>query len=219
MRTWHKKNPTGSAKVRDYLDKISFAGQQLLSLINDILEFSRLEAGKSKLNAHEFNLRAFVEKTAELFRGQADKDHKIYDVSIEFQDEMVIGDEFKIGQLLNNVLSNAFKYSNPGDSVRLEAKQFEFQKHSKFQFIIEDTGIGMSESYLEHLFDPYSRETHFSSKNTIGTGLGMYIVKSLVQQMSGELSVESKLGQGSRFIITLPLGNHSAQRCGFLHSR
>lgn len=200
-----QKEPDGSAKVRDYLDKISFAGQQLLSLINDILEFSRLEAGKSKLNAHEFNLRAFVEKTAELFRGQADKDHKIYDVSIEFQDEMVIGDEFKIGQLLNNVLSNAFKYSNPGDSVRLEAKQFEFQKHSKFQFIIEDTGIGMSESYLEHLFDPYSRETHFSSKNTIGTGLGMYIVKSLVQQMSGELSVESKLGQGSRFIITLPL--------------
>ena len=200
-----QKEPDGSAKVRDYLDKISFAGQQLLSLINDILEFSRLEAGKSKLNAHEFNLRAFVEKTAELFRGQADKDHKIYDVSIEFQDEMVIGDEFKIGQLLNNVLSNAFKYSNPGDSVRLEAKQFEFQKHSKFQFIIEDTGIGMSESYLEHLFDPYSRETHFSSKSTIGTGLGMYIVKSLVQQMSGELSVESKLGQGSRFIITLPL--------------
>lgn len=200
-----QKEPDGSAKVRDYLDKISFAGQQLLSLINDILEFSRLEAGKSKLNAHEFNLRAFVEKTAELFRGQADKDHKIYDVSIEFQDEMVIGDEFKIGQLLNNVLSNAFKYSNPGDSVRLEAKQFEFQKHSKFQFIIEDTGIGMSESYLEHLFDPYSRETHFSSKGTIGTGLGMYIVKSLVQQMSGELSVESKLGQGSRFIITLPL--------------
>ena len=204
------RSPDDLPKIQEYLDKISFAGQQLLSLINDILEFSRLEAGKSKLNTHEFNLRAFVEKTAELFRGQAEKDRKTYSVSIEFQDEMVVGDEFKIGQLLNNILSNAFKYSNPGDSVRLEAKQFEFQKHSKFQFIIEDTGIGMSESFLEHLFDPYSRETHFSSKATIGTGLGMYIVKSLVQQMSGELSVESKLGEGSRFIITLPLETTSS---------
>lgn len=200
-----QKTSDCSPKVMGYLDKISFAGQQLLSLINDILEFSRLEAGKSELNAHAFDLRSFVEKTADLFRAQADKEHKTYTVSIQFQDETVIGDEFKIGQLLNNILSNAFKYSNPGASISLEAKQFEFQKHSKFQFIITDTGIGMSAEFLEHLFDPYSRETHFSSKGTIGTGLGMYIVKSLVQQMSGEISVESKLGQGSHFIITLPL--------------
>ena len=200
-----QKTSDCSSKVMGYLDKISFAGQQLLSLINDILEFSRLEAGKSELNAHAFDLRSFVEKTADLFRAQADKERKTYTVSIQFQDEVVIGDEFKIGQLLNNILSNAFKYSNPGASISLEAKQFEFQKHSKFQFIITDTGIGMSAEFLEHLFDPYSRETHFSSKGTIGTGLGMYIVKSLVQQMSGEISVESKLGQGSRFIITLPL--------------
>lgn len=200
-----QKTSDCSPKVMGYLDKISFAGQQLLSLINDILEFSRLEAGKSELNTHAFDLRSFVEKTADLFRAQADKEHKTYTVSIQFQDETVIGDEFKIGQLLNNILSNAFKYSNPGASISLEAKQFEFQKHSKFQFIITDTGIGMSAEFLEHLFDPYSRETHFSSKGTIGTGLGMYIVKSLVQQMSGEISVESKLGQGSRFIITLPL--------------
>lgn len=200
-----QKTSDCSSKVMGYLDKISFAGQQLLSLINDILEFSRLEAGKSELNAHAFDLRSFVEKTADLFRAQADKERKTYTVSIQFQDEVVIGDEFKIGQLLNNILSNAFKYSNPGASISLEAKQFEFQKHSKFQFIITDTGIGMSAEFLEHLFDPYSRETHFSSKGTIGTGLGMYIVKSLVQQMSGEISVESELGQGSRFIITLPL--------------
>ena len=200
-----QKESGTNAKLREYLDKIFFAGQQLLSLINDILELSRLEAGKSKLNAYEFNLRTYVEKTAELFRAQADNGHKEYTVSIQFQNDVVIGDEFKIGQLLNNLLSNAFKYSNAGASVRLEAKQFKFQKHSKFQFIVEDTGIGMSESYISHLFDPYSRETHFSSNGTVGTGLGMYIVKSLVQQMSGEISVESQLGKGTRFIVTLPL--------------
>ena len=84
-------------------------------------------------------------------------------------------------------------------------KQFDFQQHSKYQFTVEDTGIGMSEQFLEHIFDPYARETRFASQTVTGTGLGMPIVKSLVQQMSGEITVESTLGKGSRFTVTLPL--------------
>ena len=87
----------------------------------------------------------------------------------------------------------------------MEARQFRFQQNSKYQIVVEDTGIGMSPEFLERLFDPYSRETTFSARPTVGTGLGMSIVKSLVQQMSGEISVESKLGEGSRFTVTLPL--------------
>ena len=114
-----------------------------------------------------------MEETADLFRAQADKEHKtLYRHPFSFRMQTVIGDEFKIGQLLNNILSNAFKYSNPGASISLEAKQFEFQEHSKFQLIITDTGIGMSAEFLEHLFDPYSRETHFSSKADHRYGIG-----------------------------------------------
>lgn len=126
-------------------------------------------------------------------------------VSIDFREAMVMGDEKQISQIVNNLLSNAVKYSNPGDTIRMEARQFNFQEHSKYQIVVEDTGVGMSPEFLKHLFEPYSRETSFSSRSTVGTGLGMAIVKSLVQQMSGEITVESTLGKGSRFTVTLPL--------------
>lgn len=192
-------------KVRNYLRKILFAANQLLELINDILEMSRMEAGKQKLDQREMDLRQLMTDVADIFRDKAQEEGKKLDVCIDIQDPVVWGDEKKIIQILNNLLSNSIKYSNPGASVRLEVRQFRFQQHSKYQIVVEDTGIGMSEDFLEKLFDPYSRETAFTSRPTIGTGLGMTIVKSLVQQMNGEISVESKLGKGSRFTITIPL--------------
>ncbi len=192
-------------KVRDYLKKIEFAGNQLLSLINDILELSRMEAGKNNLDVWELDLKQLLCDTADIFQIRAQSEGKELSASIAFQDCIVSGDEKKISQIINNLLSNAIKYTDPGDQIRLEARQFNFQAHSKYQITVEDTGIGMSPGFLEHLFDPYSRETAFSSHSTVGTGLGMAIVKSLVQQMSGEISVESQLGKGSRFTITLPL--------------
>ena len=194
-----------SAKDREYLKKIKFAAKQLLELINDILEMSRMEAGKHNLDQRELDLEALLHTVADIFQDRAEEDGKTLEVSIDFQESQVVGDEKKLTQILNNLLSNAFKYSNPGDSVRLEARQFRFQQHSKYQIVVEDTGIGMSPEFLDRLFDPYSRETTFSARPTVGTGLGMSIVKSLVQQMSGEISVESKLGEGSRFTVTLPL--------------
>ncbi len=192
-------------KVRDYLKKIHFAANQLLELINDILEMSRLEAGKHNLDERELDLADLLITTADIFRDRAQEDGKFLEVNIDFQDRRVIGDQKKITQIINNLLSNSVKYSEPGDFIHLDAKQFHFQQHSKYQIIVEDTGIGMSPGFLEHLFDPYSRETTFSSRSTVGTGLGMSIVKSLVQQMSGEISVESKLGEGTRFTVTIPL--------------
>lgn len=192
-------------KVWEYIKKIEFSGNQLLGLINDILELSRMEAGKNNLDQRELDLAQLLTNIADIFRDRAREEGKTLEVSLDFRESNVVGDEKKISQIVNNLLSNAVKYSNPGDTVRLEARQFDFQEHSKYQIVVEDTGIGMSPSFLEHLFDPYSRETAFSSHPTVGTGLGMAIVKSLVQQMSGEISVDSTLGKGSRFTVTLPL--------------
>ena len=194
-----------SDKVDDYIRKIDFAGNQLLALINDILELSRTEAGKATVEESSFDLRELLDQIASLFRDRAQEEHKSFEVSLDLKDSRVVGDHKKVSQILNNLISNAVKYTNPGDSIRLEARQFAFQTYNKYQIIVEDTGIGMSESFKEHLFDPYSRETTFSAHATVGTGLGMPIVKSLVQQLSGEISVESTLGKGSRFTVTIPL--------------
>ena len=201
-------------KVEDYLKKIAFAGDQLLALTNDILELSRIEAGKNSLAQREMDLRALLVSLTDIFRDQAREQGKEMQVSIEFQEDRVVGDEGKITQIVNNLLSNAVKYTNSGGRVRLEARQFHFQQHSKYQILVEDTGIGMSTEFLEHLFDPYSRETTFSAHPVMGTGLGMPIVRSLVQQMSGEISVESQLGRGTRVMVTLPLQPAARQESG-----
>lgn len=192
-------------KVDGYMRKIAFSGKQMLSLVNDILELSRLESGRHTLDCRPFNLRQCVEDLTAVFQDMARKDDRDFSVKMELTDAVVEGDPYKLGQILNNLLSNAFKYSESRDRVELTVKQFDFQQHSKYQFTVEDTGIGMSEQFLEHIFDPYARETRFASQSITGTGLGMPIVKSLVQQMSGEITVESTLGEGSRFTVTLPM--------------
>ena len=199
-------------KARAHLGKIEFAGKQLLSLINDILEMSKIEAGKDDLQEKPFDLRGLLQNTADLFRDQAAMGGKRFVAEWDLREDWVTGDEAKVGQVVNNLLSNAFKYSNPGASVRLEARQFGEGKHSKYQIAVEDTGIGMSEGFLEHLFEPYTRETAFSANTRVGTGLGMPIVKNLVQRMNGEISVESELGKGSRFVVTLPMAAVEAKR-------
>lgn len=194
-----------AAKAEEYLKKIHFAANQLLELINDILEMSKMEAGKQNLDLREINLEEILQKTADLFRDKILEDGKTLEVLLDIRDARVLGDERKLIQILNNLLSNAVKYSNKGASIRLMARQFAVQPHSKYQIVVEDTGIGMSPEFLERLFDPYSRETTFTARATVGTGLGMSIVKSLVQQLNGEISVDSKLGEGSRFTVTIPM--------------
>lgn len=194
-----------AAKAEEYLKKIYFAANQLLELINDILEMSKMEAGKQNLDLREINLEEILQKTADLFRDKILEDGKTLEVLLDIRDARVLGDERKLIQILNNLLSNAVKYSNKGASIRLMARQFAVQPHSKYQIVVEDTGIGMSPEFLERLFDPYSRETTFTARATVGTGLGMSIVKSLVQQLNGEISVDSKLGEGSRFTVTIPM--------------
>ena len=194
-------------KVCDYLDKIEKSSGQLTALVNDILDMARLEQGEnSSLNCQPMDLAQCVQETADLFREQAKTDHRRYEVVVDVKDRMVSADAFRINQILNNLLSNAFKYSREGDSIRLELRQAaRRESRGQYQIVVEDSGIGMSESFQKHLFEPFARETVFAPTKATGTGLGMPIVKGLVQQMSGEITVQSKLGEGSRFVVSLPL--------------
>lgn len=194
-------------KVCDYLDKIEKSGGQLTALVNDILDMARLEqGGESTLNCQPMDLVQCVQETADLFRDQAKTDDRRYEVVVDVQNRMVSADAFRLNQILNNLLSNAFKYSREGDSIRLELRQAARRENrGQYQLIVEDTGVGMSETFLKQLFEPFARETVFAPTKATGTGLGMPIVKGLVQQMSGEITVQSKLGEGTRFVVSLPL--------------
>lgn len=198
----HRNDPE---KVEGYIQKINFSSRQLLNLINDILEMSRLEQGKISLDYQQFDLRKCVEDCAASFRSLAEQEKKTFTLSFDMEDTVVLGDFFRIGQILNNLLSNAFKYSREGARIDLRVRQFRQQEHTKYQIVVEDTGLGMSAEFVEKIFEPYARETRFGAKNISGTGLGMPIVKSLVGQMSGQITVESELGKGSIFTVTIPL--------------
>lgn len=190
--------------VRDYLEKITDSGRQLLGLINDILDMSRLEQGKVVLDDRQFDLQVCIESCAAPFRVQAEEEGKHFFTSFEIRSAMVLGDPFRISQIMNNLLSNAFKFTQKGDTVAVEVKQLSFQEQIKYQIVVRDTGLGMSEEFLPKIFEPYARETRFSAGQVMGTGLGMPIVKNLVTQMSGQIQVESELGKGTVFTVELP---------------
>lgn len=191
-------------KLKEYLRKINNASRQLLSLINDILDMSRMEQGKVMLNNHEFDLRECLEECLEAFRFQAQTQHKKLDVNLELENTRLLGDPDRIKQILNNLLSNAFKFTPENGTIRLRVTQINKGEYVKYKVVVSDTGIGMSSDFLPHLFEPYSREMRFSAKQSIGTGLGMSITKNLVSQMNGELQVESEQGKGTTFTMVLP---------------
>ena len=198
------QNADNPQRVQGYVEKIAYSGRQLLHLVNDILDMSRIEQGKVVLNNQSIDLEDCVQECASTFRLQAEAEKKQFIVECEVQDRLVMGDPDRISQVLNNLLSNAFKFTAEGDSISISVKQFDGMGRSQYQFIVKDTGMGMSEEFLPHLFEPYSRETRFSNRQISGTGLGMPIVKNLITEMSGQIRVDSKLGEGTVFTVTIP---------------
>lgn len=192
-------------KISGYMDKINLSSRQLLGLINDILDMSRMEQGKVSLDYQQFNIRECVEDCAAAFRLQADMEKKEFRLSFDLEDEEVLGDSFRISQILNNLLSNALKFTSEGERISVEVSQSAHENVPKYRFIISDTGEGMSKEFLPQLFEPYARETRFGARKVAGTGLGMPIVKNLVTQMSGQIYVDSTPGKGTVFTIVIPL--------------
>lgn len=202
-----KKKGIDDEQIEDYINKIDKSGQQLLTLINDILEMSRLEQGKGEyLNYQPMDLVQCVEESVSTFTELANKEQKNMKLEVDVSHPNVLCDATRLHQILNNLISNALKYSMENASINVSLKElYHKQNYSKYQLSVQDTGIGMSKEFLDKIFEPFARETMFMPNNVHGTGLGMPIVKTLVQQMSGEITVHSELGKGSTFTVIIPL--------------
>ena len=202
-----KRDIDDQQKTREYLGKIEGAGAQLLALVNDVLDMSRMEHGDNGMvNYEPMSLRECVDSTLGLFTAQVQREGKHLDVQVDIEHDRVYGDAKRMSQILNNLVSNALKYSLEGANIGVSLRETaRTERTAKYQLDVSDTGIGMSEEFLEQVFEPFARETMFAPTGVTGTGLGMPIVKSLVQQMSGEISVRSKLGEGTTFTVVVPL--------------
>ena len=195
-------------RVADCLRKISLSSKHLLSLINDVLDMSKVESGKLSLREEPFNFAQLVADSVELIRPQAEAGQLKLDVHLEpLKKEAVVGDALRVRQVLVNILSNAVKYTPAGGSIRLEARQEGGIRrgYQRYVFQCVDTGVGMSPAFLERLFQPFERAQDAISSQVTGTGLGMAITKNLVDLMNGEIVAESQPGVGSSFTVSLPL--------------
>ena len=196
-----------SDKARDYLLKIGSSAEHLLSLINDILDMSRIESGRMVLKSEEFEFSKLLSQVNTIFNGQCEEKGLCYTCRINGNiDECYIGDDMKIRQVLINILGNAVKFTPKGGQVALTVEKIaNYDKQSTIKFIISDTGIGMSSEFLPKIFDTFSQEDSKSTNKYGSSGLGMAITKNIVEMMNGDISVESEKGKGTIFTVTLTL--------------
>lgn len=190
--------------LSSYIQKLQSSSEYLLGLINDILDLSKIENGSIELKKEPMNLRKVTEQIAAIIRPNALAGGKKFRVfADDFYHEDVLGDPIRLRQVLMNLLSNAVKYTPEGGEICLRAEELSSaEKHAKYRFTVEDTGMGMTEKFQQHIFEPFSREK--TMENEIqGTGLGMAITKSIVDSMRGNIEVHSILGKGSRFEVEL----------------
>ncbi len=196
----------GKDVIRDYLEKISVSSDHLLSLINDVLDMSRIESGKVRIQEGECSLPDIADGLSSILQSSvAAKDLDFHIDTINVTHENIICDKLRVNQILINIASNAIKYTEPGGSVRvrMEEKASAPEGYADFEFSVKDSGIGMSPKFLETLFDPFTRERSTTVSQVEGTGLGMAITKNIVDMMGGSITVESTPGVGSEFVVRL----------------
>ena len=206
-----EENFDDPARVKDCMKKMRGAASHLLSLINDVLDMSKIESGNMQMLNAPFDLRVLLDSCCGIVEGQITERHLTFTKQIgPFWHPCLLGSELHIRQVLINILSNAVKYTPDGGTINFRATETLFEEglvHLRME--IKDNGIGMSEEFLQHIFEPFTQEQQHSSRTTYkGTGLGMAITKKLVDQMHGSLDVESEPGKGSTFIVrlSLPIG-------------
>ena len=195
-------------RLRDYLGKIMVSSNHLLSLINDVLDMSRIESGRVKIEENECSIPVVMHDLRNIL--QSDIKAKRLDFFIDTVDvvtEDVICDRLRLNQILLNCMSNAIKYTNPGGTVgiRIIQKENVPEGFADYDFVVRDTGIGMSKEFTEHIFEPFTREENSTISRIPGTGLGMSITKNIVDMMGGSIKVKSELGVGSEVTISLRL--------------
>ena len=201
------KNTGNEEKVKDCLMKIDGSSQHLLSLVNDVLDMSRIESGKTTMSHEPFNLKECLNNCASIISGQlVNRDVKLIKDFDGITSRTVIGDELHLRQIFINILGNSVKFTPDGKSISFAAREEEGEGDKKiFVFDLSDTGIGMSDEYLPKLFEAFSQEAGGSRTTYKGTGLGMAITKSFVDLMGGTIEVSSKLNEGTRFVVKIPM--------------
>ena len=191
-------------RLAEHLGKLETSGRLLLGIINDILDMSRIESGKTTLNIEKMNISQQVSQLDSIIRQQASQRRQTFTVETHMQHENVLADPNRLNQVLMNILSNAVKYTPQGGHIRLAVDELTHTEHyAKYRFIVQDDGIGMSAAYQKTLFDPFTREEKSGTNKVQGTGLGMAITKSIVDLMGGTIRVESATGKGTRFEVVL----------------
>lgn len=191
-------------ETKEYLAKIKQTGDHLLELINHILELSREENKEVSKETEKVHLKNCIDRCLQPFFALSKTQHKEFSVKYSISDPYVYVPTFELTQVLNNIISNAFKYSRKYDKISLKVRQLDRSSKAKFQFVIEDTGIGMTKEFLKKIFIPYQREILFGAKEVLGTGLGMPIVKNIVTSLNGEINIESELNKGTKVTVILP---------------
>lgn len=192
--------------VEDYLKKIMTSSNHLLSLINDVLDMGRIESGKVKIEEKECHLPTIMHDLRSILQADVNaKRLKFFIDTVDVLDENIYCDKLRVNQVLLNCMSNAIKFTRPGGTVgiRIVQKQGAPNGYANFEFIVQDTGIGMSEDYLKHIFEPFTREESSTVSGIQGTGLGMSITKNIVDMMGGTITVKSKKYEGTEFHIAL----------------
>ena len=195
-------------KVREYTRKITSSSQHLLGLINDVLDMSKIESGKTTLNLSVVSLAELVEELGAMMQPQAKAKHQQFKIDVyDIYNEEILGDRLRINQILINILSNAIKYTPEGGRIDMVVRQMpqNTKNYARFHFEIRDNGIGMSQEYLETIFQPFTRESTKKTSEIQGTGLGMAITKNLVELMGGTIEVESQRDKGTTFRVDLEL--------------
>ena len=196
------------AKVIEYADKIDISSQHLLGIINDVLDMSKIEAGKTVFKYTDFSILDFITELNTIFHSQIDEKNQTLTIIKEnIRHEWVNGDQVHLMQIFSNLVSNAVKYTQEGGKIQFLVEECETKSsvYAKYRFLVSDNGIGMSADFKETIFDAFTRAESSVTNKIQGTGLGMAITKNLVEAMGGTIDVESELGQGSCFEVLIDL--------------
>jgi len=192
--------------VKNYLYKILDSSNHLLNLINDVLDMSRIESGKTQIEISRNDIVSIIENTSSIIQNQALEKNQVFTMDIsKIENRAVYCDKLRVSQILLNLLSNAVKYTNQygAISLKVEEKDGVSSAYKRYIFTVKDTGIGISEEFLSHIYEPFERQNNSTISGIQGTGLGLAIVKNVVNMMGGTISVKSKEGIGSEFVVDI----------------
>ena len=208
MTSFIRHDACNKAKVIEYADKIDISSQHLLGIINDVLDMSKIEAGKTVFKYTDFSILDFITELNTIFHSQIDEKNQTLTIIKEnIRHEWVNGDQVHLMQIFSNLVSNAVKYTQEGGKIQFLVEECETKSsvYAKYRFLVSDNGMGMSADFKDTIFDAFTRAESSMTNKIQGTGLGMAITKNLVEAMGGTIDVESELGQGSCFEVLIDL--------------